>query len=196
MSTPAALASVDETRVTVLAGLEPAWPSASLLGRAFTVQGGPGDNLALHLAVAVAEPGDVIVLAVGGERGRAHCGAVVAMAAHMRGIAGVVLDGAIRDRSELESVGLPVFHQGVSPLKPGKAGPVALGVSVELAGVRIEPGDLIAADADGVVVVAAADADELLAGAVALEAREAEIVARLGRGETTVSIYGLAGPPE
>jgi len=89
-----------------------------------------------------------------------------------------------------------VFHQGVSPLKPGKAGPVALGVSVELAGVRIEPGDLIAADADGVVVVAAADADELLAGAAALEAREAEIVARLGRGETTVSIYGLTGPSE
>jgi 4-hydroxy-4-methyl-2-oxoglutarate aldolase len=190
LSTPAALASVGEDRVAVLLGFEPAWPAARVLGPAFTVQGAPGDNLALHHAIAQAAPGDVIVLAVGGERGRAHCGGIVAAAAARRGVAGLVLDGAIRDRGELEGIPLPVFHQGLSPLKPGKAGPAALGVPVELAGVRIESGDLVAADADGIVVVPRALADELLTAAALLEVREREILAQVGGGTTTVEIYG------
>src|SRR2546425_12885317 len=106
MSTPAALASVGEDRVVVLRGLEPAWPAARVLGPAFTAQGAPGDNLALHHAVAEAAPGDVIVLAVGGERGRAHCGGVVATAALAGGVARLVLDGAIPDHHEPTEVGV------------------------------------------------------------------------------------------
>jgi 4-hydroxy-4-methyl-2-oxoglutarate aldolase len=194
VSTPAALASVGEGRVFILLGFEPAWPEARILGPAFTAQGAPGDNLALHRAVAEAAPGDVIVLAVRGERGRAHCGGIVATAAHARGIAGIFLDGAIRDRSEIAGIGLPVFHLGASPLKPAKDGPAVLGVPVEIGGVRIEPGDLVAADADGIVIVPQAHADELLAAAVALEEREREILAELEAGKTTVDIYGF-GPP-
>jgi 4-hydroxy-4-methyl-2-oxoglutarate aldolase len=194
VSTPAALASVGEGRVSVLLGFEPAWPEAHILGPAFTVQGSPGDNLALHRAVAEAAPGDVIVLAVGGERGRAHCGGIVATAAHARGIAGIVLDGAIRDRSEIAGIGLPVFHLGASPLKPAKDGPAVLGVPVEIGGVRIEPGDLVAADADGIVIVPHAHAHELLGAAAALEEREREILAQIEAGAATVEIYGL-GPP-
>jgi 4-hydroxy-4-methyl-2-oxoglutarate aldolase len=189
MTTPAALASVGE--VAVLDGFEPAWPSARVHGPAFTVRGGPGDNLALHHALAEAAPGDVIVLAAGGERGRAHLGGIVASAARARGIAGIVVDGAIRDRAELEDIGLPVFHRGVSPLKPTKDGPAELRVPVEIDGVDIEPGDLIAADADGVVVVLRADAAKLLAAARDLEAREREILAHVEAGRTTVEIYGL-----
>jgi 4-hydroxy-4-methyl-2-oxoglutarate aldolase len=191
VSSPAALASVGGERVAVLLGFEPAWPAARLLGRALTVQGGRGDNLALHHAVAAAEPGEVIVLAVGGERGTAHCGGLVAAAARQRGVAGIVLDGAIRDRVEFAELGLPAFHLGTSPRKPGKAGPVDLRVPVELQGVRIEPGDLVAADADGIVVVPRADADELLAAAAGLEVRELEILAQIESGKTTVEIYGL-----
>jgi 4-hydroxy-4-methyl-2-oxoglutarate aldolase len=190
MITPAALASVGEGRVAVLLGFEPAWPAARLVGPAFTAQGAPGDNLALHHAVAQAAPGDVIVLAVGGERGRAHCGGIIVAAAHARGVAGLVLDGAIRDRGEFEQIGLPVFHLGASPLKPAKDGPAELCVPVELGGVRIEPGDLIAADADGIVVVPRVHADELSAAAEALEAREREILAQIEKGRTTVEIYG------
>jgi 4-hydroxy-4-methyl-2-oxoglutarate aldolase len=188
--TPAALASVGDGRVAVLLGFEPAWPTARVVGPAFTAQGAPGDNLVLHHAVAQAAPGDVIVLAVGGERGRAHCGGIIATAARARGVAGLVLDGAIRDRGELEEIGLPVFHLGASPVKPAKDGPAALGVPVELGGVRIEPGDLIAADADGIVVVPRLHADELSAAAEALEAREREILTEIGKGKTTVEIYG------
>jgi 4-hydroxy-4-methyl-2-oxoglutarate aldolase len=190
MSTPAAFASVGEDRVLVIHGLEPAWPATRLLGPAFTAQGAPGDNLALHHAVAQGSTGDVIVLAVGGERGRAHCGGMIASAARARGIAGIVVDGAVRDRAELEEIGLPVFHRGVSPLKPAKDGVARLGVPIEIDGVRIEPGDLIAADSDGIVVVPRAHADELLAAAAALENREREILARIEEGETTLEIYG------
>jgi 4-hydroxy-4-methyl-2-oxoglutarate aldolase len=193
VSTPATFASLGEGRVGVLLGFEPAWPAARVLGPAFTAQGAPGDNLALHHAVAQASPGDVIVLAVGGERERAHCGGILATAAHTRGVAGLVVDGAVRDHAELGEIGLPVFHLGVSPLKPSKDGPAELGVPVEIAGVRIEPGDLIAADADGIVVVPAALADELVAAAAELDAREAEILAELAAGRTTVEIYGF-GP--
>jgi len=193
VSTPAAFASVGENRVAVLLGFEPAWPAAHVLGPAFTAQGAPGDNLALHRAVAEAAPGDVIVLAVGGERGRAHCGGIVATAAHARGVAGLVLDGAIRDRSELEEIGFPVFHLGASPLKPTKDGPAELGVAVEIGGARIEPGDLVVADADGIVIVPLAHAAELVTAAAALEAGEGEIVAQIEAGKTTLEIYGL-GP--
>lgn len=189
MTTPAALASVGGVRV--LHGFEPAWPSARVVGPAFTAQGGPGDNLALHRALAEAAAGDVIVVAVGGERGCAHLGGIVASAARARGLAGIVVDGAVRDRAELEAIGVPVFHRGVSPRKPAKDGPAELGVPVEIDGVRIEPGDLVAADADGVVVVPRERADELVAAAEALEAREREILAELEAGKTTVEIYGL-----
>lgn len=189
----AALASVGEGHVRLLDGLEPAWPQARLLGRAFTAGGGPGDNLALHHAIASAQPGEVVVLAAGGERGRAHCGGILAAAARRRGLAGIVLDGAVRDRVELERTGLPVFHLGTSPLKPRKDGPVELDVPVELAGVRVEPGDLVAADADGVLLVPAAEAERLLAAAEALEARERDVLAEVEAGRTTVEIYGY-GP--
>jgi 4-hydroxy-4-methyl-2-oxoglutarate aldolase len=193
VSTPAAFASLGEGRVGVLLGFEPAWPSAHVLGPAFTAQGAAGDNLALHHAVAQAAPGDVIVLAVGGERERAHCGGVIATAARTRGVAGLVVDGAIRDRVEIEEIGLPVFHLSASPLKPSKDGPAELGVPVEIGGVRIEPGDLIAADADGIVVVPAALAEELIAAAAELEAGEAEILREIAAGRTTPEIYGF-GP--
>jgi len=190
VTTPAALASVGEDRVATLLGFEAAWPAARALGPAFTAQGAPGDNLALHHAVAEAAPGDVIVLAVGGERGRAHCGGIIATAARARGVAGLVVDGAIRDRSELEAIGLPVFHVGASPLKPAKRGPAALRVPVELGGVLIEPGDLVAADADGIVIVPGEHAEELLAAAALLDVREREILLQVEEGRTTVEIYG------
>jgi regulator of RNase E activity RraA len=190
MTTPAALASVGEDRVAVLLGFEAAWPAARVLGPAFTAQGAPGDNLALHHAVAEAAPGDVIVLAVGGERGRAHCGGIIVTAARARGMAGLVVDGAIRDRIEVEEIGLPVFHRGTSPLKPTKSGPVTLRVPVELDGVLIESGDLVAADADGIVIVPREHAEELLAAAARLDVREREILLQVAEGRTTVEIYG------
>jgi 4-hydroxy-4-methyl-2-oxoglutarate aldolase len=192
----ALLATAGGDRVSVVLGLEPAWPDARAFGPALTVQGVPGDNLALHHALAVVRPGEVIVLAVGGEMGIAHAGEIVAHAARERGAAGIVLDGAVRDRLQLEAIGVPVFHRGTSPRAPSKATPGVLRKPIALAGVSVQPGDLVCADADGVVLVPAADADTVLTAAGALEEREREIVAALGRGETTLEILGLVQPPE
>jgi 4-hydroxy-4-methyl-2-oxoglutarate aldolase len=187
----ALVASAGGERVGIVLGLEPAFPSASVLGPAYPVQGAPGDNLALHHALARAPVGAVIVLALGGERETAHCGEIVAVAALERGIAGIVLDGAIRDRAEIAALGLPVFHLGTSPRGPAKRGPGALDVAVELRGVRVCPGDLVCADGDGIAIVPAADADEVQAAVAALVLREQAIVAELRRGRSTVDVFGL-----
>jgi 4-hydroxy-4-methyl-2-oxoglutarate aldolase len=189
------VASAGGERVRLVLGLEGSSPSARVSGPAFTVQGAPGDNLALHHALTAAAPGAVIVLAVGGERRVAHCGEIVAIAARERGIAGIVLDGAVRDRAELAALGFPVFFQGTSPRGPGKIGPGALGVPVELAGVAICPGDLVCADADGVAVVAAADVEAVQAAVAALEAREQEVVAGIRGGRSTIELFELEELP-
>jgi 4-hydroxy-4-methyl-2-oxoglutarate aldolase len=191
----ALLSSAGGDRVAVVTGLEPAFLTALAVGPALTVQGAGGDNLALHHAVAEAAPGEVIALAVDGEREVAHLGEIVALAARQRSVAGIVLDGAIRDRAEVAAIGLPVFHLGVSPRGPGKTGPGALRVPVELTGVRIEPGDLVCADADGVAIAPAALADGIRAEAEALAEREQEILAGVARGESTVAIFHLAELP-
>ena len=191
----ALFASAGGDRVSIVLGLEPVFPAAHAVGPAFTVQGAPGDNLALHHAVASAAPGSVIVLAVGGERQVAHCGGIIATAALERGIAGLVLDGAIRDRAEIAELGFPVFFRGTSPRGPGKSGPGALGVPVELDGVTIHPGDLVCADADGVAIVPAAEIAAVQAEVAALEAREQSIVAAIRGGTTTVDLYGLKELP-
>lgn len=191
----ALFASAGGERARILLGLEPAFPAARAVGPAFTARGAAGDNLALHHAVAVAPAGAVVVYAVGGERRVAHCGEIIAIAALERGLAGIVIDGAIRDRAEIAELGLPVFHLGCSPAGPGKKGPGALGVSVELEGVRIDPGDLVSADADGITIVPAAEADAVRAAVAALELREQKVVAELGRGLTTVEAMGLEPLP-
>ena len=187
----AALASVGGDRVRIVRGLEPAWLRARACGPALTVQGAPGDNLALHHAVAAAQPGEVIVLAVAGEQETAHCGGIVARAARERGVGGIVVDGAVRDRVEIAELGFPVFHLGTSPRKPGKDGPGAVGIPVELLGVRIHPGDLVCADADGVAVVGQVEADEVVAAATVLEDRERAILEQVAGGALTVDVYGL-----
>jgi 4-hydroxy-4-methyl-2-oxoglutarate aldolase len=190
------VASAGGERVRVVLGLESLSAAVRVSGPAFTVQGAAGDNLALHHAVASAAPGEVIVLAVGGERRVAHCGEIVAIAARERGLAGIVLDGAVRDRAELAALAFPIFFRGTSPRGPGKSGPGALGVPVELDGVAIHPGDLVCADADGVAVVAAAEIEAVRAAVATLEAREQEIVAGIRGGRSTVELLGLEGLPE
>lgn len=172
-------------------GLEPAYPGAHACGPALTVRVAPGDNLALHHALAGARAGDLLVVAAGGEQRTAHLGDVLAAAARARGVAGVVVDGAIRDRSALAELRLPVFHRGTSPRGPGKDGPGAIDQPVELAGTRVEPGDLVCADADGIAVVRAVDRDRVLAAVAVLEERERELRAAIEDGRSTVELLSL-----
>jgi regulator of RNase E activity RraA len=184
-------ASAGGNRVGVILGFEAAWPDASASGPALTVRGAPDDNLALHRAVDAVRPGELIVLDAVGRHGTAICGDIVARAAQRREAAGLVIDGPVRDLAEIARLGFPVFHRGTSPATPRKEVPGELRVPLVLGGVGISPGDLVVADADGIVVVAAADADEVLARADELATREDDLRERIDAGESTLDLLGL-----
>jgi 4-hydroxy-4-methyl-2-oxoglutarate aldolase len=189
---PAQLVSAAADRVVELPGFASVSLAAHAFGPAFTVQGRAGDNLAIHLAVAEAAPGDVLVVTVDGEAGCAHFGDILALAAQRRGLAGLVIDGAIRDRADIAELGFPVFHRGLSLHKPLKRVPGRRGVPIRIGDAVVARGDLVSADADGVVVVPAAAGAEVVAAAEALGEREAEAVAQIEAGRTTVEIFGLS----
>jgi 4-hydroxy-4-methyl-2-oxoglutarate aldolase len=161
--------------------LEPA--SKVMVGVALTCNCGPGDNLALFGALSIAEPGDILVAATGAFKGAAATGDLMLGMAHNRGIAGLVTDGLVRDVAGALAVGLPVYCAGVSPNSPARNGPGTVGEPIDLGGLRIESGDILVGDRDGVVVVPrgrAAAVVEVLATVRAAEAAlEAKIVAGL-----------------
>jgi regulator of RNase E activity RraA len=129
------------------------WPGAVLAGPAFTVWTRPGDNQGIHKALQLARPGDVIVVAGGGDASRALLGELIGERAINLGIAGFALDGAARDAEALGEIGMPVFARGTSPAGPYKDGPYRLGTPLAFGGVPVLPGDVIIGDSDGVVVV-------------------------------------------
>jgi regulator of RNase E activity RraA len=190
----AVIASAAGDRARIVWGLDAACPGTCAVGPAVTVRAHPGDNLAVHIAVACAAAGSVIVVDAGGERTVAFAGDLVVRAAARRGIAGIVIDGAIRDRAEIAAMGFPVFHRGTSPGGPTKDFPGEMEVALELGGAPIRPGDLVCADDDGLVVVRAADSAAVVKEACALEAREAGLRTRVEAGESTLSIFGIEDP--
>jgi 4-hydroxy-4-methyl-2-oxoglutarate aldolase len=190
----AAIASAAGNRARIVRGLDPAWPGATALGPAVTVRSHTGDNLAVHLAVAQAAAGSVIVVDAGGEQDVAFAGDLLVRAAARRGVAGVVIDGSIRDRAEIACLRFPVFHRGTSPRGPTKRFPGEVQVPIELRGVAVSPGDLVCVDDDGLVVVGAADAATLLEQARVLEGREAAFRTRVEAGESTLEIFGIGNP--
>ena len=187
----ALVASAARDRATLVRGHAAAWPEAGATGRALTVRGAPDDNLALHRAIAEVAPGEVIVLDAGGPGRAGLCGDLLALAAQRRGAAGLVVNGAIRDITAIRRLGFPVFHRGTSPLSPGKHDAGELRVELEFGDARIEPGDFVAADADGIVVVSAADADAVVAAAERLADEEERLRARITAGESTLDLLGL-----
>ncbi len=126
---------------------------ARVAGPAFTVEVRPGDNLMIHAAIAIAQPGDVIVVDGKGDRSCALMGAIMMTACKTLGIAGVVLDGSHRDTEEILALGYPVYSVGANPNGPTKNVPGRINWPISCGGVAISPGDLVVGDGDGVVVV-------------------------------------------
>ncbi|WP_144660510.1 methyltransferase [Paenarthrobacter nicotinovorans] len=129
------------------------WSGARLAGPAFTVWTRPGDNQGIHRALQLAQAGDVIVVAGGGDESRALLGELIGERAINLGIAGFAIDGAARDAEALGEIGMPVFARAITPAGPYKNGPSRLGTPVSFGGVPVLPGDIIIGDSDGVVVV-------------------------------------------
>ncbi|MFJ9892910.1 RraA family protein [Streptomyces sp. NPDC091280] len=146
-------------------GIRPLWgPPSRLAGPAFTVRCPPGDNLMLHAAIYRAEPDSVIVVE-SGDLDYALAGGNVCAIAQRRGIAGFVLDGVIRDLSEVRAAGFPVFARGVIPIPGAKKTVLPLNERVRCGGATVDAGDIVVADEEGVVVVPSARSTELLTAA-------------------------------
>ncbi|PTM98262.1 regulator of RNase E activity RraA [Streptomyces sp. VMFN-G11Ma] len=154
-------------------GIRPLWgPAGRVAGPAFTVSCPPGDNLMLHAAIHRAGPGSVVVVE-SGDLDWALAGGNVCAVAQRRGIAAFVLDGLIRDLAEVRELRFPVFARGVVPIPGAKSAVRPLGGPVTCGGVRIEAGDVVVADEEGVVAVPAARRDEVLTAARARLTKEA-----------------------
>ena len=171
------------------------WPGARLAAPAFAVRCTPGDNLAVHVAVARAPVGSALAVEVGIERERGYWGEVLATAAQARGIAGLVIDGCVRDVAALEGHGFPVFSTGVALPGASKELPGAAGGSAEVGEVPVRTGDWLVGDDDGVTVVAATELEDVLAAGAARAEREQALFAALREGKTTVDLLGLDPTP-
>ena len=137
-----------------------------LLGTAFTVKARVGDNLMLHKALDMAQPGEVIVVDVQGDLSNSVTGEIMMRQAVKRGISGVVVDGAVRDAEALKALELSIYAAGIQPNGPYKDGPGEINVPVCCGGIVVKPGDILIGDVDGIVVIDPQDAPEILEGKI------------------------------
>lgn len=162
-----------------------------LSGPVITVVSRPGDNLIVHKAIYVAQPGDILLVNTSSFFEAGFWGAIMTEAARQRGIAGLVTDGAVRDTAAISEMNFPVFCQSVSIKGTTKTCLGRINHPICFEGVDVVPGDLLVGDSDGVVIVSRADAAEVLKLARQREEKEKKIVDELRRGKTTLELYGF-----
>lgn len=180
----AILADVAGRRGTMHARVAPVHERMQLAGPAFTVEVRPGDNLMIHAAIALAQPGDILVIDGKGDQTAALMGTLMMSACKKLRLGGVIVDGAIRDKLELLELGFPVFSAGFNPAGPTKFVPGRINHPISCGGATVNPGDLVVGDADGVVVIERAKAPAMLALALKKVADEAARIEAIARGDT------------
>ena len=163
--------------------IKPVDEQSRLYGPALTVSVPPGDNLAIHHALTLGQPGEVLIIDAQGFTERAVMGGIMSTQATAAGFAGVVIDGAIRDRLELITLGLPMFAAAAHPAGPFKKGDGSVLMPIVCAGAPVQPGDWIFGDAEGVVVLPIAEKASLLEKARAKFDREQARMAAIAAGQ-------------
>jgi 4-hydroxy-4-methyl-2-oxoglutarate aldolase len=171
--------------------IRPIYPGIKMCGTALTVRCQAADNLTLHAAIAMAQPGDVIVADVGEALEAGHWGEITTVAAQHRRVAGLVINGGVRDIASIRQRGFPIFSAGISMKATVKATPGYINHPILCGGVVINPGDVVLGDDDGVVVVAREQAEAVLAGARQRTEQEAGVMQRLEAGELTLDVLGF-----
>ncbi len=162
--------------------LRPMHTSGQLIGSAITVRTRPGDNLLLHKAIDMAMPGDVIVVDGGGDISNALMGELMLAYAIKKGVAGFVINGAIRDLDAFREINLPTFAAGVTHRGPFKDGPGEINVPISIDGMHINPGDIIIGDSDGVLAVPLNDAEWILESTLVKQDKEVKQMASIREG--------------
>lgn len=179
---PTSVISDNLARLPGAVGLRPFHRSGRLVGAAFTVRTRPGDNLAIHRALELVGPGDVIVVDGGGDETRALVGEIMKNIAEHRGAVGYVIDGAIRDVASFAAGDFPCFARTAIHRGPYKSGPGEINVPVCIGGSVISPGDIVVGDEDGVVSFPAAMAPSLFEAVRAQIAREEQTIISIREG--------------
>jgi len=176
--------------------IKPVAPDMRVCGAAITVRSPAMNNLTLHQAILVAQPGDVLVVSVNGAYEAGYWGEIMTTAAKQRGLAGLVIDGCVRDGALLPAMGFSVFARGLSIRGTGKDDEGEINYPVTIGDVKVAPGDLVVGDTDGVVVVPRAQIAATIDGAREREQREARILQELAAGKTTLELYGWRLKPD
>ena len=153
-----------------------------MVGTAVTCHAGPSDNLALFGAVHAARKGDVLVAATDAYMGAAITGDLLLGMARNRGVAGLVTDGLVRDLVGILDVDIPVYCAGLTANSPARNGPGTVGLPIVLGGVRVDSGDIVVGDRDGVVIVPLAEATNVLSRLGGIKAAEASLEAKVKAG--------------
>jgi 4-hydroxy-4-methyl-2-oxoglutarate aldolase len=171
--------------------MRPIYPNAHVCGTAVTVLLQPGDNWMMHVAPEVVQPGDVVVAACTVENTDGFFGELLATSYRARGAKGLILEGGVRDVKEISEMQFPVFSRAISARGTVKASLGSVNVPIVCAGVPVNPGDVVVADMDGVVIVPAAVAQQAADASEAREANEAEKRTRLAKGELGLDMYKM-----
>lgn len=173
------------------ARIKPVWAGARLAAPAFPVRCTPGDNLGIHVGLTRAPAGSVLVVDVGDVRELGYWGEVLTTGAEARGLAGLVIDGCVRDVDALTRHAFPVFSTGIALPGATKNAPGAIGKSRVIGGVDVHAGDWVVGDIDGVTVIAAGTLDAVIDAGRARGAKEQGFFAALKAGKTTIDLLDL-----
>jgi regulator of RNase E activity RraA len=176
------------------AAIKPLKPGTRLSGQARTVTSMVGDNGISHAAIPLVNKGEVLVIDAGGYEDVAVWGAIMTHAAMARGIAGVVIDGGVRDIAEIRELGFPCYARAQVPSGPHKGFGGIIDGPISCAGCPVKPGDLVIGDDDGIAVVPLEWADDMLAASKEKLAQEEETMKAIAEGKTSADILGIPAP--